>query len=233
MTSRTILRTVSWLIGLAAIAASAHASAQGRELSIGSMTRFTNSSSARALSDGALAMFSVTGGYQVDWLRVPGFELLVDGTAEIGGMSGVTFQTLDTSTTVQLAALGARLRRDLASRWSGHARGNLGGARVSVDIEDMFNRGPALSDTAYTMTAHLGGGVEFLLGRRHGLDGTEQFSFGLGAELGYTAMVPVTLEATPESSGDDDIIRIPEMSASLGSLNLSAWGVRFGLFGRF
>jgi hypothetical protein len=158
---------------------------------------------------------------------------LIDGTLELGGMGGTAFRTLDTSATVQLAALGARLRRDLSRRFIAQARANLGAARVHVEIEDMFSGSHALSDSAYTMTAYLGGGVDLLLSSKHRADGSEQFSLGLSAELGYMAMVPVTMEATSEARGDDDIIRIPEMSPSLGSLDLGAWGLRFGLVGRF
>jgi hypothetical protein len=97
----------------------------------------------------------------------------------------------------------------------------------------MFTRRNALSDSAYTMTAYLGGGADLLLSTKRRADGSEQFSLGLSAEIGYMAMVPVTMEATTETSGSDDIIRIPEMSASLGSLDLSALSLRFGLVGRF
>jgi hypothetical protein len=229
-------RMVSPFVGLAffaIMAASAQVRAEGYELGIGSATRFTSSDSARALSDGNLTLFSVTGGYRLERVRVPGFEFLIDGTLELGGMGGTAFRTLDTSATVQLAAVGARLRRDLARRLIGQARANLGGARVHVEIEDVYARGQPLSDSAYTMTAYLGGGVDLLLSSKYRADGTERFTLGLSAELGYMAMVPVTMEATSGAGGDDDIIRIPEMSASLGSLNLSAWGLRFGLVGRF
>jgi hypothetical protein len=231
-----ISRMVFPFVGLALAiitTASPRAHAERHELSVGTATRFTGSDSAQALSDDSLVLFSVTGGYRLERVRVPGFEFLIDGALELGGMSGTAFRTLHTSATVQLAAVGARLRRELSRRWSGQARANLGGARVHVEIEDMFTRGHALSDSAYTMTAYLGGGADLLLSTKRRADGSEQFSLGLSAELGYMAMVPVTMEATPETRGSDDIIRIPEMSASLGSLDLSAVSLRFGLVGRF
>jgi hypothetical protein len=204
------------------------------ELSLGSAARIMPSDSVDALTEDQLTLFSMTGALAIDRIQVPFFNRFsIEGTFEAGGMSGTTFQALETNTSVFLWALGARLSRDLSERLSIHGRANLGIARVGLTISDQIMDSPILGDTSYTGTAYLGAASDFLLATRRRAGG-HRFALGLRAEVGYLAALPTDLHARPDDSGrDEGTIVIPETAASLGTLNLSAWSLRVGVVGRF
>ena len=221
------------LIGLA-LATPQWAHADRYELSIGSAARFMPSSSVDSLSEDNLPVFSMTAAVAIDSLKIPFFDrFYIDGSFDVGTMPGTSFQTLETEASLMHWALGARLTRDLGKRVAVHGRASLGLAKVGVTIDDPFMEGPTLGDSGMTGTGYLGLASDLIF-LRAGAQRSARFTMGLRAEVGYLAMLPKSLEARPDSSDHPEgAILIPEMSASLGDLDMSAWNMRFGLFGRF
>lgn len=204
------------------------------ELAVGSAGRIMHSSSVDALSDDGMPVFSMTGAVNINRVQVPFFHrFAIEGGFDAGGMSGTSFQTLETSTSFMHWTLGARVSRDLSRRVTVHGRAALGLARVGVTIDDSFMAGPTLGDSGYTGTGYAGvAGDVYLI--KPGTPRGARIGLGLRWEVGYLAVIPRTMTARPDSSDHEDgAILIPETSASLGSLNLSALNVRFGLVGRF
>jgi hypothetical protein len=229
--SRHMVAIAGALAVLASLAGPALA--DGYELSIGSASRWTRSASLDALTDSPLGAFSLSGAARLERLRlVPGFEVFVGGTFEYGGAGGTTFQTISTDTSLTVAAVDAIARRHVTERWALQARGSVGGARVHVELEDVFARMQPLTDTGYAACAYAGAGTEYLVVRKRSAAGQTRFAFGVRGELGYLAVAPVTME--PRSGQQDDgVLRIPETTTSVGDLDVSSWSFRFTLVGRF
>lgn len=233
---RTILTTSIFLASISGftVAAPSLAHADRYELSLGSSTRHVQSTSADALSDDILAVFSMTGAVAIDRIKVPLFDrFAIEGGFDAGALTGTSFQTLETSTSFLHWTLGARVTRDLGRRLSVHGRAALGLARIGVTIDDIFMNGPTLGDSGYTGTGYVGAAGDIYL-IKPGMPEGARLSLGLRLEVGYLAMIPKSLEARPDGSDHEDgAILIPEMSAPLGDLDLSALSLRFGLVGRF
>lgn len=204
------------------------------ELTLGSAARIMHSTSMDALSDNEMPVFSMTGAVAIDRVQLPlVHRFAIEGGFDAGAVSGNSFQTLDTRTSFMHWTLGARVSRDLNRRVTVHGRAALGLARVGVTIDDSFMAGPSLGDSGYTGTGYAGAaGDVYLL--KPGPTSPTLITLGLRMELGYLAVVPRTMTARPDGSDHEDgAILIPETSAPLGSLNLSAVNVRLGLVGRF
>lgn len=205
------------------------------DLSIGSAVRWTHTSSADALSsDDSFGFFSINGGYHLDRIRLPGFELILDGTIERGALSGTTFRRLRSDVSLWSFQVGARARRELASRLSVFGRATLGLQRATVELSDDFVYGRAMKNKGSAGTVYLGVGAEVLPFRKPHRDGDRRtVSVGLRFEVGYLAASSFEVRAHPDDDGDPDAIRIPSTVSSLGQLNLSSLAFRFGLVGRF
>lgn len=210
------------------------ARAERYELAVGSAARLMPSTSVDALTDEGMPVFSMTGAVAINSIQVPLFhQFSIEGSFDVGGMTGNSFQTLDTSTSLYHWSLGARLTRNVGRRLAVHGRAALGLARVRVNIDDAFMDGPTLGDSAVTGTGYVGAAGDVYL-FRSGTPRGANFSLGLRMEVGYLAMVPREFTARPDGSDHEEgAILIPETSASLGDLNLSAVNIRFGLVGRF
>ena len=234
MSLRHVLFSITGALLCFALALPGRAHADRYELAIGSAARVMPSNSVDALTEDEMAVFSMTGAVAIDRIHVPFFSrFAIEGGFDAGWLSGQSFQTLETSTSLLHWSLGARLSRELGRRMVVHGRAALGLAHVAVTIDDMFMDGPTLGDSGVTGTGYLGAAADFFMvqpGGRRALP----FSFGLRFEVGYLAMLPKQLTARPDGSDHEEgAILIPETSASLGELDMSALNVRFGLVGRF
>lgn len=231
MTTRTLSVLASSLVLVALVCGPVRA--ERFELGMGSSGLWTRSGSADALTEQSFGMFSLSGAMKIDALqRLPGFEVLLEGTGEIGGTTGTTFQTMETSTLVHVGLFGAKLRRHLVHRLYAQGRAALGIGRIRARVSDLYTGVDPLEDAALTPAAYLGTGAEYMLARLRKSDGNTAFTLGLRFELGYLLLAPVELTPTPRRE-DDDTIRIPAMSTSFGDLDLSAVNIHFQIVGRF
>lgn len=230
-----MFRTLSLIASLAilfTVATEAPAAAQRYQLSVGTTARWLHSGSMDALTDDNLAAFSLAGAVGVERLGLLGFDLSIDGALDTGSVAGTTFQTIETETAIALMTLGVRAQRALTDRWQVQGRAALGGARVRVELTDRYAGSGRLTDSAYTPAAYLGAGTELILARRNRADGVTSFALGLSAELGYLLAAAADMSPRPPQP-DDGVIRIPEMSTSLGELDVGGASLRFAVVSHF
>lgn len=227
---------LSMILAVLGLAHAGSAAADTYELSIGSETRFLGSKSTLALSDDqSMPMFAMGGSRRLPLLALPGLDTLADVGFAVGGIEGTTFQTMWTETTSYVFTAGLKVRTNGSERWSAFGRAGLGASRVDVSLGNSYAATEPLADAAWTGCAYVGGGGDlYFASTRRADTGALQFAAGLRMELGYLAASSMRVEPKPASrSEDDDILRIPDMSSSLGDLNLSGWTLRLALTGRF
>lgn len=218
------------LLAAGLIAGPAHA--DRFELGLGTSNHFLASSSVDALSEDGMTAGSITAAMKIPWLRLAGFDALIEANLDTGSLSGRSFRTMRSDTSLRVTTVGVRVRRAIWRRVIGHAGVGLGAARVSLRLEDAASRVEAISDRAHAVAGYLGAGGDVLLARLRRDDGSHKFTLGLRAELGYHSIAPVRLLGST-GERDDDVIRIPATATSLGELDLSGWTMRFGVVTRF
>lgn len=180
------------------------------ELSIGPSTRALRSDSANAVTANSLGGGALAYARHLP-LELP--QLAVWGVATMGwgGADGTMFQVLDTEVDTTTYTLGARARYALHRHAIATARFDLGMARTALELRDMSGRSASDSGWGGVSSAAIGMDVFAVVSRR--------FSIGLRFELGYVTATAV--ELTPRASRpDEDVLRLPMSSASLGELDL-------------
>jgi hypothetical protein len=210
MRNRCLLGSLGLLL-LAAAAVPARAG-DGNELTIGSWNRALRSPSANAVTGDNLVGGALTYARDVRIRPVPGLAVWATGSFTWAGADGTMFKTLATDIDVLGLSAGGRARYRLHDRVALSARLDLGAARTSLRLEDAMGHTAADARWAAIATAAVGLDLLAIAGPR--------FSLGLRAELGYTAASAPALTAAPDRGGDDDVIRLPMVEASLGHLDL-------------
>lgn len=210
------------------------ASADRIDISMGSSNRYLHSSSIDTVtSDDSHAMFSLGVGWQLNRVRLPGLRFAVDAELDVGGWEGVSFQRMQTETSLVSGLLGARAIWPVSGMTSFFGRAALGLTHVSLELRDGGSSAPYLADDRIAASTYVGGGLDFVPLRTE-RQGRETFGFGLRLEGGYFASTPVSMRAVPRGTNTaDDAILIPTEEADLGSLNVSAWVARIALVARY
>lgn len=198
------------LLLLGAAAAPARAG-ERNELTLGSWNRALRSPSANAVTDDNLVGGALTYARDLRLRPVPELAVWAVGSFTWAGAEGTMFRTLATDVGVLGLSAGGRARYRLHDRVAASARLDAGTARTRLRLEDAM--GHTARDTRWGAIATAAVGLELLA-----IAGP-RFALGLRAELGYTAASAPALTASPDG-GDDDVIRLPMIEASLGHLDL-------------
>jgi hypothetical protein len=215
---------VSVVAALAALAGGARA----REIDVaaGSAQLYARSRSMDALaSEDAVTMGALE--VSVELGRLPRVDRL---HVEVGYFAGSTrardFDQFDASLTLQTVHAGARAMHLLSPRWRVFARLDVGMTFADLELSEPSGTATPIRDGARGISALLGAGIEVTLVR------FPYFDVALRGEADYFAAGSLDFQAEP-GYPDDDLARIPTVSANLGSIDPSGAGWRFVLVGRF
>ena len=198
------------------------------DVSFGEGYSFLPSGSIDALTaDRGLTRADLEAGMRV--LKMPGVGQLEAGLSwELGGVQGTSFGRVSSDLFVSTMMLKGRVRRDVARGLSAFAELGMGVSSGTLRLDggsSSFAR--ALEDSDRAFASSLGGGMEYEFAHL-----SPDFSLGIRARLEYRAMQSLEFEATPMTSGEDELL-LPTSSASLGSLDTSGAGLSVSLVGRF
>jgi hypothetical protein len=204
------------------------ARAEGYELGFASGTRWMGSKSIDTLSaSDDHGVVGLVGGARLRGLRPLGFDIYVDGDYQHGSVSGTTYQRIDADLSLQSLRAGARLERNARSWLTGYVRVAVGYTTGSLSISDQLSSlARPTRDRAHAATSAVAVGTHLLILRG------SRLTLALRAELEYEKASALHFEAAPDTP-DEDLLTIPTMSASLGDVDVSGVGLRFGLIGRF
>jgi hypothetical protein len=198
------------------------AHAGNNEITIGSYERALRSSSADAVTADGLAGGSLTYARALDLSLVPRLTLWAEGSFGWGGATGTLFSTIGTQISNLGFTVGGRARYVPYRMIAVSGRIDVGTARTSLALHDTSGTATDSGWGAVTCAAIAADVIPVEKPRA---------GFGLRFELGYLAASGVTL--TPQREGGGDTLKLPTMSTSLGSLNLSGPFVAFSFLGQF
>jgi len=182
----------------------------GNELSIGSSNRALRSSSADAVTGDSLTGGQLGFAHQLH-VDLPDVAVWVTGSLWWGGAKGTM---LDLATDLGQSAylVGGRARYAILPHLAACAGVQVGLAHTSLALTDSMDR--RVSDTGWGGIAQGALGLDLLAVDQ------PRFSLGVRLELGYVAAGSVAL-AGKASHPDDGTLRLQEMQAGLGRLDLS------------
>lgn len=222
------MRALVTALGVIA-AAGGVASANEYELGMGMGVRRMGSASVDALSADDRHLSTAVGGA----IALPGFEvwglgLEIDAGYEHAGVTGTTFQTIESDLSVHVIRVGARLRYAVSPRVSVYGRAGLDFHRARLELTDVSGSAVSLADDAHGGASSLGVGVD--LGGRHRPG--KRVTLGVRLSLDYTVGTGMTFDAQP-AGGPGGANTIPVDAAQLGSVDISGWRAHIGAFARF
>ena len=218
-----------WIICAAVLSLSAGTAAADKyEIGFASGTRWMRSGSVDTLTaDDAHGSVGLGGAIRLEGIRPFGFDLYVDGDYTYEGLSGTTYQRIDTDLSMHAFRAGVRAEHDLEPWLSTFGRMTLGYTTAALSVTDQFSSvSRPTSDRAHAGTSSLGGGLNVRVIR------SSRVTIVVRTELDYTKVSSLHFQASPEMS-DDGVLTIPVMAASLGDVDVSGLSLRFGLVGQF
>jgi hypothetical protein len=223
MTGRIALLTAALTLAAPAVAA-----ADAYELGFVSATRWVTSDSADALGeDDAHHQLGVGAGIRLDGIRPFGLALYFDAEYSHQGMTGTTFQRIDSDMSMHSVRAGARLEHRFNDWAATYGRFSMGYVTANLRLsEELSNLARPMSDRAHGASSAIGGGLDLSLFRG------KRFNVLVRTELEYERVSGLEFEASPQRPGDD-ILTIPVTAASLGTVDMSGFGFRLGIVGRY
>jgi hypothetical protein len=122
--------------------------------------------------------------------------LSLEGDMEVGSMTGVTFQRLETNLVHQRFALGGRADYAVWRWFTAFGRVNGGAESAELTIDD--NASTTMKDKDWAPTASVAAGLQLSADRRR----NRRLAFALTIEAAYTTSARFGFAAHPESRGD-------------------------------
>ncbi len=183
--------------------------AERNELAFGGGSRSLRSDSANAVTENNLGGGELSFGRRLP-IDLPQLDLWALASLGWGNAEGAMFQSIATDVSTFVPTVGASARYALHSHLTLQARVDLGVARTSLQLE---GDGRTLSDSAWSGLTRGSLGIDAFALR------SPRFSLGVRFEVGYVAASGAAL-APREDQPDDDVIMLPVMDASIGTLDL-------------